>query len=218
MKKIIDFLSELRDNNNREWFNANKPRYTEVQREFNTFTEKLIERVGEFEPNVRGVSVSDCTYRIYRDTRFSPDKTPYKTHIGAYICQGGKKSGYAGYYFHVEPSANIMAVGLHCPEPNVVKSIREEIFTNGAALVTAVNESGFAVDESSKLKRPPKGYAADNEYIEYLKLKEFDLIKSFSLDTLDLLDYVTEEFRRCKPFNDILNRAVSFAFENPNAL
>lgn len=211
MRQIIEFLSELKENNNRQWFDQNRGRYKEVQTEFNDLAAKLIERIGEFDPMVRTLSIADCTYRIYRDTRFSPDKTPYKTHMGAYICQGGKKSGYSGYYFHLEPSSSILAVGLHCPEPNVVKSVREEIFTNGAGFVQTIADSGWLLDESAKLKRPPKGYAANNEYIEYLKLKEFDLIKSIDQSRADILDYVTAEFRQCKPFNDLLNRAVQFA-------
>lgn len=218
MKEIIDFLSELGENNNREWFNTNKDRYKKVQSQFNIFTQELIERIAQFDPPIGGLSIADCTYRIYRDTRFSHNKIPYKTHIGAYICQGGKKSGYAGYYFHLEPGRSLLATGLHCPEPNVVKSVREEIFTDGAGFAAAASCEGWSLDESSKLKRPPRGYAADNAYVEYLKLKEFDLIKPIDDTRADLLDHITAEFSSCKPFNDILNRAVGYALENPNLL
>ena len=100
MKDMIEFLRELKMNNNREWFCKNKHRYQEVQGRFNEFTERLIHGIASFDPTIANLGVKDCTYRIYRDVRFSEDKSPYKTHLGAVICRGGKKSGFAGYYFH----------------------------------------------------------------------------------------------------------------------
>ncbi len=135
MKQILDFLSDLRANNNREWFNANKSRYKEAEAKFGELGERLIGLVGGFDPSVRGLTLRDCTYRIYRDTRFSHDKTPYKTHFGLYICPGGKKSGNAGYYFHVEPTGvggesdgggggmiggHLLDAGIYMPEPAVL--------------------------------------------------------------------------------------------------
>ena len=98
MRRVYDFLSVLEKNNNREWFNAHKEEYLEVQKIFNDFTLQLIEAVGSWDEDVfnSALQLKDCTYRIYRDTRFSKNKAPYKTHMGAYICRGGKKSPYAG--------------------------------------------------------------------------------------------------------------------------
>src|SRR5574344_204710 len=101
MKEIIAFLKDLSNNNNKEWFNANKDRYISVQAKFNEIVEQIIGGIQEFDSSVSGLTVKDCIYRIYRDIRFSNDKSPYKTHMGAYICPGGKKSGYSGYYFHI---------------------------------------------------------------------------------------------------------------------
>lgn len=136
MKEVIAFLRELHDNNNREWFDAHRAEWKRVKTRFAGFTEQLIDGISSFDPSVRGLRVQDCTYRIARDTRFSPDKRPYKEHIGAYIAPGGKKSGYAGYYFHVEPDTgegstygHMLAVGLYCPEPVVLHSVRDEIST-----------------------------------------------------------------------------------------
>ena len=98
MKEIIDFLARLEKNNNREWFQAHKSEYLSVQEEFNIFTEKLIAGIAEFDNTINGLTAKDCTYRIYRDTRFSPDKRPYKCHLGAFVCPQGKKSGFSGYY------------------------------------------------------------------------------------------------------------------------
>lgn len=214
MKNVESFLAELRVNNNREWFEANKARYKVIQEEFNNFVEKLIDEISAFDPSISGVTVKDSTYRIYRDVRFSPNKEPYKTHIGAYVCKGGKKSGYAGYYFHVEPVGCILAVGLHCPEPKVLRSVRDEIFANGADFQKSIDlADGFAIDRSSSLKKVPRDYPADFQQADYLKLKEFDIVKSFNPADKNLLKHVSEEFKRAKSFNDILNRAVEFAFQ-----
>lgn len=213
MKQILDFLAELKVNNNRDWFEANKARYKEVQAQFNAFAEQLIPALVGIDSSLEGVVLKDCIYRIYRDVRFSPNKEPYKTHIGAYFCPLGKKSGYAGYYVHIEPENSLLAVGLHCPEPKVVKSVREEIFSNGDAFVAAIRQAkGFDVEESSKLKRIPTGYPADSPYAEYLKLKEFDLIKPLSVEG-NLIETCTRDFASTVAFNALLNRAVKFAHE-----
>lgn len=224
MKNIVDFLSELKLNNNKEWFDANKARYKAVQEEFNVFTEKLIAGIASFDKSVAGVTVKDCTYRIYRDTRFSPNKAPYKTHMGAYVCPKGKKSGYAGYYFHIEPQnadyigGNLLAAGIHCPEPKVVKSIREEIFDNGQGFEASIKKAdGFYLDKSVTLQKVPKEFPKDSEWGEYLKLKEFSLMKFFPEEILSnekqLLDFTLKNFKKCVDFNHLLNRAVDYAYE-----
>ena len=154
MKEVIDFLRRLHDNNDREWFDAHRAEWTRVKGLFGAFTERLIEGVSSFDPSVRGVRVQDCTYRIARDTRFSPDKSPYKTYIGAYIAPKGKKSGFAGYYFHIEPCAdslvwcNMLSAGLYCPEPTVLRSVREEILDNGAAIAAAIGRDKSTVSRT----------------------------------------------------------------------
>lgn len=215
MKDILSFLEELKVNNNREWFETNRSRYKEINAQFNEFTELLINGITLFDSSIIGVTAKDSTYRIYRDVRFSPNKEPYKTHIGAYICRGGKKSGFAGYYFHLEPQNSILAVGLHCPEPKVVRSIRQEICDNGFDLQTAIDEAtGFVIDQSSKLQRVPREFAnRETIYSDYLKLKEFDLIKPLTVDH-NTLNNTLLDFSRAKKFNDILNKAVDFAMEN----
>ena len=121
MKEIIDFLRDLSYNNNREWFNVNKQRYEEVLSHWHEFCEKLIQAVGQFDPDIACLTVKDCTYRIYRDTRFSADKSPYKTHFGVFMSKGGKKSMHAGYYFHIGtgsgneyPHCHMIASGNYC--------------------------------------------------------------------------------------------------------
>lgn len=213
MLEILDFLKELKANNNRDWFAANKERYSLIQNKFNGFTQQLIDGIILFDDTIKGVTVKDCSYRIYRDVRFSPNKEPYKYHFGVYICAGGKKSGLAGYYFHLEPDSSLLAVGLHCPEPKVVKSVRDEIMDNGKEFAEAIKKAkGFSLDESSKLQRVPKGFPVESEFGEYLKLKEFDLIKPLTIDD-NILENTLKQFKSAKAFNDILNRAIKYALE-----
>lgn len=134
MKELISFLRDLEKNNNREWFNANKDRYQKAQKTWNSFCEELIGEVGKFDADIAGLTLRDCTYRIYRDTRFSKDKTPYKSHFGVFLAKGGKKSMHAGYYFHVGtgrgntyPHAHMLASGNYCYDPRAVRILREDI-------------------------------------------------------------------------------------------
>ena len=92
MKTVISFLGELIANNNREWFDANRHYYREAQNDFDLFIEQMIVEIRRFDSSIGALTAKDCTYRIYRDIRFTNDKTPYKNHFGAYIVQGGKKS------------------------------------------------------------------------------------------------------------------------------
>ncbi len=238
MKLILDFLGELRANNNREWFAANKGRYREAEAEFGAFGERLIGLVGEFDPAVRGLTLRECTYRIYRDTRFSHDKTPYKTHFGLYICPGGKKSGNAGYYFHIEPAGegrnadggftdqpgmiggHLLDAGIYMPEPAVLRSVRDEIFDNGEAVRAAISSAGVAagweLDLSNSLKRTPVGFAAGSEWDEWLRLKDFHLSKPVGDEYVlspGLAERVAGDFRATLDFMTLMNRAARFAHE-----
>ena len=133
MKEVMDFLARLQANNNREWFKAHKDEYQAAQARFDALTARLIEGLGRLDPTVGGLDVKSCTYRIYRDTRFTNDKSPYKTHMGAFVCPGGKKSGFGGYYFQVGPdeagypSGNMLAVGHYCFTPRVMRLLREDM-------------------------------------------------------------------------------------------
>lgn len=212
MKQVVEFLTLLHENNDKAWFDSHKEMYKRALSCFEVFTAKLIDGIAAFDPSVRGLTVKDCTWRIYRDTRFSPDKTPYKTHMGAFVAPRGKKGGYSGYYFHVEPvwderswsQGHQLTTGLYCPLPEVLRSVRDEILDNGAEIEAAIREAkGFVLDESNKLKRLPKGYAPGSPYDEWLKLKDVyiteRLAPEFMLDK-ELLKNTLHEFRKTKPF------------------
>lgn len=220
MKTILTFLNQIQENNNKQWFDAHKSEYLAASNVFNAFVEKLIAGIGDFDPSIKNITVKDCTYRFYRDIRFSPNKTPYKTHFGAYICPHGKKSGYAGYYFHIEPGegnyigGSQLDSGLYCPQPKILKSIREEIFLNGETFETAVREAkSFVLEDSQALKKVPRGYPADFKYAEYLKLKNPCLYKPFDetlLLSANFLEWVLSAFRETVAFNAWLNKAVEY--------
>ncbi|MCL2412567.1 MAG: DUF2461 domain-containing protein [Bacteroidales bacterium] len=226
MKDIIPFLKELSKNNNKDWFTANKPRYQAIQKELKIFTENLIAGIAKFDPEIGRLTAKDCAFRIYRDTRFSNDKTPYKTHIGIFICKGGKNSGNVGYYVHIEPKNSngwlggpMLATGLYAPEPAILKSVREDILSNGANFVKTIKAAkGFEWDDDKegRLSRPPKGFPADSPYIEYIKQKSFSLVQAFDEKLLNddkLLNFCVKEFKKTKPYADHVNRAVDFARE-----
>ena len=207
MKEVIDFFRRLHDDNTREWFDAHRAEWTRVKGRFADFTGQLIEGIASFDPEVRGLRPQDCTYRIARDTRFSPDKSPYKTYIGAYIAPKGKKSGFAGYYFHIEP----------CCDSLVCCNLLSEVLDNGAQIEAAIRKAkGFRLCSGNRLKRVPTGFPVDSPYAEMLKLKDFYLEQPIAEEFLlapDLLERTVEQFRRTQPFIAILNRAIRYAHE-----
>jgi len=223
MRKVLDFLDNLQNNNDRLWFEAHKKEYLEAKSVFNSFAEKLIAGISEFDPLIRNLTVNDCTYRIYRDIRFSKDKSPYKTHMGVFIAPNGKNGGYSGYYFHIEAKnanyigSHILSAGIYCPDPKVVKSIREEIMLNGRKFNQAIEAAGdrFVLDSSNKLKKIPQGFPPDSEYAEFFKYKDYflsqDVDDAFILSE-DLLDNTLREFRKTLPFNNLLNKAAGYAY------
>lgn len=224
MKEVVDFLRRLHDHNERAWFEAHRAEWLHLQERFHAFAGGLIEGIASFDPSVAGLAVKDCTYRIYRDVRFSRDKSPYKTWHGIFVAPHGKKAGYAGYYFHLEGArkegllgGHLLFAGLHLPHPTVLRSVREEIVDNGAEFVANVRRAkGFALDESQKLRRTPAGFPSDTPYDELLRLKEVGLCRSFDDAFLagdDLLERTLAEFRKTAPFVQQLNRAVQYAYE-----
>ena len=181
MDKTIDFLKKIKNNNQRDWFEVNKDKYLSAKEEFEIEVEKIIKGVAKFDksinPDLKG---KDCTFRIYKDVRFSKDKSPYKTNMGASISPGGKKSLIAGYYLHVEPGSAFLAGGAWMPEPETLQAIRQEIDYNPTPLLKILKSAAFkkyfkGLDEEGKLKTAPKGFEKDHPQLELLKNKSFVL-------------------------------------------
>lgn len=216
MKTILNFLRELQENNTREWFNDHKSIYLETKARFNEFVEEQIMKLEVLDPEFQGVTVKNSVYRIYRDVRFSSDKSPYKTHFGAFMAAGGRKNGMGGYYIHLDATQSFLGGGIYQPEPDKLKKIRKEIFDFPEDIKKILENPGFKnhfrLYEKDKLKRPPKGYSDDFELIETLKLKHFIASYEFSDDSVSNADFsqtVTEQFKALVPLNTFLNRALT---------
>ena len=214
---ILDFLKELSANNNREWFVANKERYDVARGIFEEISNNLIAGIGSFDKPILNVEAKDCLFRIYRDIRFSHDKTPYKTHFGVYIAaHGGRKSPFAGYYLHLDPAGCFLASGVWCPAPNVLKALRQAVYDNIDELNEIREEKNFKkyfshLAEDDKLKTVPTGFPKDFEYAELLKLKHYIAeypIDEKILNSPDFCEKVIKIFKTAYPFNRFLNYTV----------
>ena len=176
-KDTLKFLKDLDKNNDREWFQANKQRFDSAQDNLTAFTDFLIGEVGKFDNAVATLDPKSCVFRIYRDVRFSKDKSPYKTNLGAYISPGGRKSMLPGYYFHLQPGQSFVAGGKHMPDGPETLKIRTAIANNTDEFLKIVGKKSFrdAFGEmrGDKLKSAPKGFDPEHKALEYLKLKEF---------------------------------------------
>ena len=174
---IFRFLKELAANNNREWFNAHRDYYEEARQEFEALLGTVIARISLFDESIRGVQVKDCTYRIYRDTRFTEDKTPYKIHFGGYINAHGKKSDHCGYYLHLQPNNCLLAGGSYCPPPALLKALRQAVYDNIDEFRAIVEDPAFShyfpVVGETFLKTAPKGFPKNFPYLKYLQCKEY---------------------------------------------
>lgn len=214
---VLKFLSGLAKNNNREWFEKNKPKYLEAKAVFDEYVAAQLDELLKFDEALAALDPKKLTFRIYRDVRFSKNKSPYKTNFGAAFSPVGKGLGTPGYYLHVEPGGkSFVAGGLYMPEAENLAKVRQEIDYNGAALAKILKGKKFTelygtLNEDDKLKRPPKGYAEDNPYIEWLKLKSFLVthpLKDQALKDKKILKSVTSSFKVIKPLNDFLREAT----------
>jgi len=215
MKNVLDFLTELSSNNNREWFTANKSRYLEARASFDAMIDRLIPEIRKFDPSIGPVTAKDCVFRIYRDVRFSKDKSPYKTNMGGFIVKGGRKGGYAGYYLHIDPVESFIAGGNHMPSPEHLKKIRQEIMYNIDEFKGILNKPSFRKTygsiEGDRLSRPPKDFPADFPDIDLLKFKSYTVMHAADSKVVlkdDFEGHVIRTFRELYPLNRFLNRAL----------
>lgn len=208
----LQFLRTLEKNNNREWFNENKTTYQEAQQDVVSFVEKLIEEMVVFDEEIGKADAKKSLFRIYRDTRFSKDKSPYKTNFGASLGMG-KGSQKAGYYLHIEPSKSFLAGGIYMPESSVLKEIRKEISAFGEEFLAIVEKDEFrnyfrGLSVEDKLKKVPQGFEKDDKMAEFLKLKHYIVTHPVSDEQL-FNENAAKEFAKIykamKPLNDFLN-------------
>ena len=214
----VDFLEKLKENNNREWFQANKRLYDDAREEFEQFIAMLIPVVRGIDSSVDVVSPKECLFRIFRDVRFAKDKSPYKTNFGAFIAKGGRKSPYAGYYLHIEPGASFIGGGAYMPESQYLKAIRNGIFKNVAEYKAIIEGAEFRKFFGGmfgeKLKTAPKGFPKDFADIDLLKNKHYAVthrVENGFWFSDSLVEDVKEMFSALYGLNRFLNNAISNA-------
>ena len=200
---VFDFLTAIEQNNNREWFHQNKNLYEFVLENVQNFGTALIEGISTFDASIADNEAKKCIFRIYRDVRFSPDKRPYKTHIGFYVAPNGKQSGNAGYYLHIQNNMSILAGGLWCPEGGLLKKIREEIYYNPEELVQILENKEFKstfgdLIEENNLKKAPRNYPADFQYIHLLKYRNFCVEKTLTNSEVLAADFLSKSIKTFK--------------------
>jgi uncharacterized protein (TIGR02453 family) len=214
---ILKFLKDIAKNNNREWFEKNKPRYLEAKLSFEDFLEALHKEFLKFDEGLAGLNPRKLGFRIYRDVRFSKDKRPYKTNMGAGFSPGGKMMQEPGYYIHIEPGKSFVAGGMYMPTPENLAKIRQEIDYNSKAFLKILNDKTFkkffeGLDDFDKLKTMPKGYPKDHPQIELLKHKSFIVSHSFSdkeVSDKRFIASIGAAARNIKKLNDFLSQAIA---------
>jgi len=214
--QILACLEQLQENNNKPWMDMHKPAYQQARNTVLAIADCLIKGLTTSEPALGQLLPKDCVFRINRDIRFSKDKTPYKSYMGLYIAQGGKKSDYAGYYLHIAPhDQSFIAGGLYQPEPAVLKQVRQEIDYNAVALSNILDEPRFKKLfgdlQGEKLQRAPKDYPTHHPHIEWLKLKSFTalhLLTDSKVIQPGFVDHTLATFQALQPLNQFLNTAL----------
>jgi uncharacterized protein (TIGR02453 family) len=212
----IEFLKHLKKHNSKVWFDENRQHYSAAKDNYLDFVGEVLGRMKKIDDSLINLEPKQCVFRINRDVRFSKNKDPYKTNMGASFSKGGKKVQCAGYYFHLEPGESFIGGGFWMPMAPELNKIRQEIDYNFEAFSKIVNKKKFktsfgSLNESEKLTRPPKGYEAENPAIELLKLKSFVVmtaVRDNELTGKELANKVIDHFETMMPLVDFLNKAI----------
>lgn len=218
-KETLQFIKDLKANNNRDWFQANQDRYDLYKKDYKKLTAAFIAELSKGDETLNQLEFKDCSFRINRDIRFSNDKSPYKTNMGIWMCEGGKNTNKAGYYVHVEPGASFIAAGIHWPDAADLKKVRREIDGFYEDLEAIVEDAEFIKlygaldsDEKNTLKSMPKGYDKEHPAIEFLKLKSFTATAQLTDKEVFDKDFVKSTSKKLlvlKPLVEFLNRALT---------
>lgn len=216
-KNIFTFLKGIARNNNKAWLDANRSLYNEAKDDFIGEVDAILKGICCFDASFAGLQPRDCIFRLNRDVRFSKEKHPYKINFAAYFNPAGKKGAGAGYYLHVEPGKSFAAAGLWQPPADHLAQIRQEIDYNAAEWKSIITHKKFVgafnngFGKSETLQRPPKGYDAHNEMIEYIKMKSFVVSNAWSdaeLQDKKFTSMLVQTFAAARPFIDFINRSM----------
>jgi uncharacterized protein (TIGR02453 family) len=214
-KSTLEFLKNLSKNNNREWFNANKPLYEKGKKNILDVTLYLISEIGKSDKSVQYVNPEECLFRIYKDVRFSKDKNPYKTNFGSFIIKGGRKTPGAGYYLHIEPGKSFLVGGIYMPSAPHLLAIRSAIAKKPETFIKIINNYelkklfGELCDET--LKTAPKGFPKDHPAIQLLRYKHYYFMRNVSDKEIlsdDFLKQAVKDYKVVSPFVKYINAVL----------
>jgi uncharacterized protein (TIGR02453 family) len=218
-KDSLQFLDDLKANNNRDWFLQNKKRYELFKKDYHQLVGAFLDVMKPLVPSLELLEIKNCTFRINRDIRFSKDKSPYKDHLGIWLSSGSKGNTKAGYYVHIAREGSFIAGGLYCPEAEDLKKIRKEIAFFYEDLDEILAHKNFKkvfhdLDRNAAhvLKNPPRGYDKEHPAIAYLKLKSFETSQKFKIEEIFETDFVVKMSQKLillKPLNEFMNRALT---------
>ncbi|TRW25085.1 DUF2461 domain-containing protein [Flavobacterium zepuense] len=215
----LQFIEDLRNNNNRDWFQGNQDCYNDYKKDYRDTVDEFLNEMKPLDDTLEQLEFKDCSYRINRDIRFSKDKTPYKTHMGIWMCEGKKNTNLAGYYVHIENGAAFAGGGLYMPEASELKKVRREIdgFYEELEAILADPEfkkvyGSLDTDEGMVLKSAPKDFDKTHPAIELLKFKTFLATAKISQKELLSKNFVKDTSKKLivlKPLIEFLNRALT---------
>ena len=211
----LQFLEKLAKNNNKDWFDKHREEYATAKKDFESLVTRLLDELCTIEPALANQTHKDCIFRIFRDVRFSKDKTPYKAHFGAFFSRGGRKFNGAGYYIHIEPGKSFAGGGLWMPDGALLKAVRQEIDYNFDEFKSIINNAAFKKlfknVQGEQLKTLPQGYMADNPAIDYLKMKSYTVGHNLADKDVSGKGFVAKcagVFSTMRPLVDFLNRSL----------
>ena len=217
-KESLQFLDDLKKNNNRDWFQDNKKRYEVFKKDYHQLVSDFLDIMKPLDPSLELLEVKNCTFRINRDIRFSKDKSPYKAHLGVWMSTGAKGANRAGYYVHIEKGASFIAGGFYSPEAEDLKKVRKEIAFFHDDLEAILADKNFKkefgsldINETNSLKSMPRGYEKDHPAIAFLKLKSFTATQKYDIAEVTQKDFVAKMSKKLialKPLNEFINRAL----------
>ena len=211
IREIMAFLRQLAINNDRAWFKPRKGEYDALRGPWEQDMGRLIGLVADFDPQARGLAVKDSVYRIYRDIRFSHDKSPYKTYFSGVIGRGGRHTVQSCYYVHMGVEEMMLCGGIWWPEKAILDQLRSLIDAEQDEFLSIVNNPDITSRYrwmSQSLKSMPKGYPKDHPLAEYIKMKEYLLVMKVDetyFDCNDWVERVAADLQPLKPLHDFLN-------------
>ncbi len=211
----IKFLRDLKNNNNKEWFDANRDRYKLAKTNMEEVTQSLIDQLSKIDKSIEETTVKQSIFRIFRDVRFSKDKRPYKINMGAFVVGGGRKSGKAGYYLHIEPGNCFLGAGIYMPPGPMLAKVRQEIDYNQKEFKKIMGSKRFKdiwgdLWREDTLKTAPKGYPKDHPAIEILRLKSYIASKKLNnkeVQSQDFIKNAVKDYKAALPLIAFINRS-----------